>query len=39
MSVIEFFEYLAAYDQTADLGHDLADIWAEHVRDVYEPAA
>lgn len=39
MSVIEFFEYLARYDQTADLAHDLADIWAERVVDVYEPAA
>jgi hypothetical protein len=39
MSVIDFFEYLAGYEQTADLAHDLADIWAEHVVDVFEPAA
>ena len=39
MSVIEFFEYLAGYEQTADLAYDLADIWTEHVVDVFEPAA
>jgi len=40
MNVIDFFEYLATHDQTADLAHDLADAWAEHERtDAYEPAA
>ncbi len=40
MSVIDFFEYLAAYEQTGELAHDLADVWAAHeLADVYEPAA
>ncbi len=40
MSVIDFFEYLAAHGQTSELAHELADIWTEHeVASVYEPAA
>jgi hypothetical protein len=34
VSVIEFFEYLAAHDQTRELAGDLADAWAENARDV-----
>ena len=30
MSVIDFFEYLAASEQTTELAHDLADVWAAH---------
>ena len=40
MSVIDFFEYLAAHNQTVELAHELADVWVSHqVADVYEPAA
>jgi hypothetical protein len=41
MSVMQFFEYLAAHDQTRDLAFELADIWAERARDgrMVEPAA
>ena len=40
MSVIDFFEYLAAHDHSAELAHELADVWAAHqLDDVYEPAA
>jgi hypothetical protein len=40
MSVIDFFEYLAAGDDTADLAHELADVWVAHqIVDAYEPAA
>jgi hypothetical protein len=40
MSVIDFFEYLAAHEQTAELAHELADAWAEHeLADRYVPAA
>jgi len=40
MTVIDFFEYLATYEQTNDLAHELADAWAEHeVSARYEPAA
>jgi hypothetical protein len=40
MSVIDFFEYLAAHRQTTELAHELADIWTEHeVVALYEPAA
>ena len=39
MSVIDFFEYLAAHDQTAELAHELADVWAEHQGERFEPAA
>jgi hypothetical protein len=40
MNVIDFFEYLAAHEQTRDLALDLADVWAAHVaHDAYEPAA
>src|SRR5262249_34157395 len=34
VSVIDFFEYLAAHDQTRELAGDLADAWAEHARDI-----
>jgi len=40
MSVIDFFEYLATSDDTAELAHELADVWVAHqIVDVYEPAA
>jgi hypothetical protein len=40
MSVIDFFDYLASYDETNELAHELADAWAEHERSArYEPAA
>jgi hypothetical protein len=40
MSVIDFFEYLAAHQQTTELAHQLADAWVEHeLTDAYEPAA
>ena len=40
VNVIEFFEYLAASEQTKELASDLADAWAAHeVEDVYTPAA
>ena len=40
MSVIDFFEYLVASEQTVDLAHDLADLWvARQLVDVFEPAA
>src|SRR5436190_21931328 len=40
MSVIDFFEYLAASDHTVDLAHELADVWvARQMFDVYQPAA
>ena len=40
MNVIDFFEYLAAHDTTAELAHDLADAWAAQQRaDAFEPAA
>ena len=30
MSVIDFFEYLAAKEDTTELAHDLADVWTAH---------
>ena len=40
MSVIDFFEYLASGPDTAELAHELADVWvARQIVDVYEPAA
>ena len=40
MNVIDFFEYLAAHGQTAELAHELADAWTEHeLADVFVPAA
>jgi hypothetical protein len=40
MSVIDFFEYLVASEQTVDLAHDLADLWvARQLVDVFESAA
>jgi hypothetical protein len=40
MTVIEFFEYLAAHRQTTALAYELADIWtAAEAAEVYEPAA
>jgi len=27
MNVLEFFEYLAANEQTEHLAHELADVW------------
>ena len=40
MNVIDFFEYLASKEQTAELAHELADVWvARQTADVYQPAA
>jgi hypothetical protein len=39
MNVIEFFEYLAEHDQTSDLAHNLADVWAEHELEAAHHAA
>jgi hypothetical protein len=40
MSVIDFFEYLASFEQTDELAHELADAWTEHELGArYEPAA
>jgi hypothetical protein len=39
MSVIDFFEYLAAHEQTAELAYELADVWAAHQVEAYDPAA
>jgi len=40
MSVIDFFEYLASSEQTAELAHELADVWVtRQLTDVYWPAA
>ncbi len=40
MSVIEFFEYLAAHQQTSELALELADVWTARTIDaVFEPAA
>ena len=40
MSVIDFFEYLASNDDTAQLAYELADVWVAHqIVDAYEPAA
>ncbi len=40
MSVIDFFEYLAANEETSELAHELADIWTEQeLAPVFEPAA
>ena len=40
MSVIEFFEYLAAHEQTSDLAVELADVWTNRtIKALFEPAA
>ncbi|HWS46504.1 MAG TPA: hypothetical protein VN636_11635 [Acidimicrobiia bacterium] len=40
MNVIDFFDYLAAHGQTAQLAGDLFDVWAAHqLADAYDPAA
>ena len=40
MSVIDFFEYLAAGEDTNDLAEQLADVWVAHqIVDSYDPAA
>ena len=40
MSVIDFFEYLAASAHTIDLAHELADVWvARQVVAMCQPAA
>jgi len=40
MSVIDFFEYLARSEATADLAFDLADVWAaQQLADAFDPAA
>jgi hypothetical protein len=37
MTVLDFFEYLAAHVQTSELAHELAAIWTASGN--YEPAA
>jgi hypothetical protein len=40
MSVIDFFEYLAASEHTEQLAHELADVWvARQLGAVFVPAA
>ena len=41
MSVIDFFDYLAAHDATPELAYELADAWAARAArpDAYDPAA
>jgi hypothetical protein len=40
MSVLDFFEYLAAHQETSELAYELADIWTtQEVSEAYEPAA
>jgi hypothetical protein len=40
MSVIDFFEYLAASEHTEQLAHELADLWvARQLGAVFVPAA
>jgi hypothetical protein len=40
MSVLEFFEYLAANEQTEELAFDLADVWVtRQLTEVFVPAA
>jgi hypothetical protein len=41
VNVIDFFEYLAAHEATAELAYDLADVWAaqEAAEQRAEPAA
>ncbi len=39
MNVIDFFEYLAAHDQTEQLAHELAEIWTDREIAALEPAA
>jgi hypothetical protein len=40
MSVLEFFEYLAASEQTEELAHELADAWVvRQLTEIFLPAA
>lgn len=40
MSVIDFFEYLAASEATTELAYELADVWVDRqLSAVYLPAA
>jgi hypothetical protein len=40
MSVLEFFEYLAANKQTEDLAHELADVWVtRQLTEIFVSAA
>jgi hypothetical protein len=40
MNVLDFFEYLAAHDQTEQLAYELADVWVvRQLADVILPAA
>jgi hypothetical protein len=40
MSVLEFFEYLAANEQTEQLAYDLADVWvSQQLAEFCVPAA
>jgi hypothetical protein len=40
MNVLDFFEYLAGYEQTEQLAFDLADVWVgRQLAEVIVPAA
>jgi hypothetical protein len=40
MNVLDFFEYLAAHEQTQELAHELADAWVvRQLAEVIVPAA
>lgn len=40
MSVLEFFEYLAANEQTEQLAFELADVWvARQLSEIFVSAA
>ena len=39
MSVLDFFEYLAAHDHTSELAYELAELWTAQESEAYEPAA
>src|SRR5262249_35588230 len=39
MTVLEFFEYLAANDQTEQLAYELADVWVARQLAAFVPAA
>ncbi len=40
MSVLEFFEYLAASEQTEQLAYQLSDVWvARQLSEIFAPAA
>jgi len=40
MTVLDFFEYLAAHEQTEDLAYELADVWVtRQLTEIFAPAA